>query len=363
MKLILFFVFISCSSFSIAASCPWKEGSDLLVMDGQVSKTEKKLNLLEVQEDIACLQIIMKNYVALMDYTSIDLPKKLNSLSASAKPMTNVELVKSIWNAHAGIYDLHLNYLVADQYFKFEPKISKEVILNPDLEINKIHERAKNVYFRPGDLFGSLSEGQESFIEFVKTHDKDLIIDLRQNKGGDDAFAFALVESLFTKDQKVPKAFTTEIISPLKHLGFRNSLVMIEYRGEETTKYINQVVAAFSDLKLSQLMDIEIEEEKETLEGNRPIPFKSKITLIIDGGCASSCETIVEKISAHPNAVMIGSSTQGALHYSNPITFVLPHSGIRMMIPTLRHVYENDAPEGEGYLPNIETLMLELEQI
>jgi C-terminal processing protease CtpA/Prc len=91
----------------------------------------------------------------------------------------------------------------------------------------------------------------------------------------------------------------------------------------------------------------------QNFEGKRETKFKSKIVLLIDSGCASSCETIVEKLSAHSYAILVGQNTMGALHFSNAVTFMLPNSDIITKVPTLFHKYEFDATEGEGYSPTI----------
>ena len=60
---------------------------------------------------------------------------------------------------------------------------------------------------------------------------------------------------------------------------------------------------------------------------------------------------------------MIGENTRGALHFGNAATFMLPHSGILVHMPTRSEVYENDAPEGIGYTPDIISDVVDLDQL
>jgi C-terminal processing protease CtpA/Prc len=103
-----------------------------------------------------------------------------------------------------------------------------------------------------------------------------------------------------------------------------------------------------------------IEEKRNDYPGVRLTEYKSKIFLLIDQDCGSNCEVIVEKLTAHPKVTTVGANTIGALHYGNPITYVLPNSGILVYLPTRREVLENDAVEGIGYIPNIKTNYVDL---
>ena len=47
----------------------------------------------------------------------------------------------------------------------------------------------------------------------------------------------------------------------------------------------------------------------------------------------------------------------------NAVSFVLPNSGIWVSLPSLRHDYENGAPEGFGYSPKIRTNYINLKSL
>lgn len=344
----------------INTSCPWSMGSSL-----KLSKEKDKkvyLNADQVKEDLECLKLLIEShYVAKNHYPENVIPLRIKQMISASQSIYNTDLIEKIFKLHENIYDLHLGYNLLGSDFQFESTSKKLVKLKPELESERVYEIKDYVYFKPGDLYGELTAAQDNFIQFVHDHDKNLVLDLRQNGGGDDIFAFRLAEALFTPSQKIPQAKTTQVTSHLTNIGLCNAINLLGYRGYE--EYCRSTYQSINGLSFDDVIQFGNEEEIEQKTGTRKSPFNSKIILIIDSGCASSCETIVEKLSAHPRARVIGQNTAGALHFSNPIMFQLPHSGILVRIPTLLHSYENDAPEGVGYTPDEKMDYIQLDNL
>ncbi|PIS09852.1 MAG: hypothetical protein COT73_12485 [Bdellovibrio sp. CG10_big_fil_rev_8_21_14_0_10_47_8] len=237
-------------------------------------------------------------------------------------------------------------------------------MLSEDLEEGKIIDRGPYVYFKTGRVPSPITKTQSDFIQFVRKQDRNLIIDLRGNGGGDDGFAHELARVLFTMGEPIPKTIKNQLLSPLGNIGYCLSLA-ISYGPEMGggKEDCNQIREAVTSLQFAQLLPYHYQTKIESLQGERPVLYKSKVYLIIDSTCASSCETIVEKLSAHSRVVTIGQHTYGALHYSNPGIFVLPNSETVVRLPTLRQDYENDAGEGVGYQPKIQTTNIDLDSL
>lgn len=324
------------------------------------NSVDKTLTSSEVKEDLECLKILFKNfYVAQMIYPEIDLIHRVDQEISRSQTTSSKDLMKRIFYLHKDMYDIHLSYELNWEPLKFEPLSKKEVTLSEDLNYDEIYNRSNYLYFRPGSLI-HFTAGQKSFIETISNSDKNIVLDVRGNGGGDDVFAFSLAEAVFTKEQIIPQT-RLQVTSLFQSIGFSLSLLIFEYDVAES--YRKDVAQKVENLSLQELLPFQIQSETKKLVGKRSNPFKSKIVILTDGACASSCETIVEKLSAHPNVQIMGSNTAGALHFSNAMTYMLPHSGIVVKLPTLLHKYENDAPEGIGYKPDVEILNIDLNSI
>lgn len=341
------------SGLARGSACPWigKEASVLMRFDSDNS-FNKSLSRKEVEQDLDCLKLVLANkYIAQDYYPSINLAIKIESKKRDFNIRSSGALLAAIEEVHEGIVDAHLSYsLHHGERINFFNQIERHVELKQDFQKEEVIEQDKYTYFRPGFLNGHLSQAQNQFVDYVRSHDVNLVIDLRGNGGGDDELAKALTNSLFTENQKVPSTERVQVKSLFQSAGFCISLYLAGH--DSAMDFCNQVKEAMFGKNVSETLPYTLEHYRQSFQGERKDPYHSQIVLLIDSGCASSCETIVEKISLHPNARLVGQNTMGALHFSNPVTFMLPNSGIIAKVPTLFHIYENDAPEGVGYMPD-----------
>ncbi|MEF3317096.1 hypothetical protein P0Q09_08445, partial [Campylobacter jejuni] len=70
------------------------------------------------------------------------------------------------------------------------------------------------------------------------------------------------------------------------------------YRGVE--RYEEMVLPLLKGKTISEILPFTFVTEESSLVGERQSRYTSDILLLIDGFCASACETIVEKLSWHP---------------------------------------------------------------
>jgi hypothetical protein len=350
-------------TFSAAAHavvCPWvhKTGNDLL-NPGRPSDEVVNLSQIQVQEDLSCLKIVLSQYYAYhITYPSNEIVSRLEKAMSNAKPLSNIEFLDQIFSFHNGYTDLHMSYQTAGVQKRFEIQNPIAVKLSEDLNAEQIYERSEYTYFKPGKLLPELTAGQSAFIEYLTKNDRPLVIDLRGNRGGDNAFAFSLVDVLFAKEQHVPGSAVTQVAGGLPYVGL---VVTASYHyGDAVKDFRNQITQLFGSLPFDQLLSKKLDVENRNFVGKRPARYTAPIFLITDSQCTSACETIVEKISAHPNVKTIGAHTGGALHFGNAMSFILPNSGILIAVPSRAETYENQAGEGIGYVPNIEASYVDL---
>ena len=66
---------------------------------------------------------------------------------------------------------------------------------------------------------------------------------------------------------------------------------------------------------------------------------------VVDAACASSCEASLVVLREHPKARAFGERTAGFIHFGNVGRFTLPHSHVRVNIPTK----DDEFPNGKLY--------------
>jgi hypothetical protein len=240
-----FLIVISLLPMSLFASeCPWigKDARALLSFDSDNSY-EKNLSKTEVLQDLDCLKIIIKNKYSATDYFhNIDLLERIDSAKESSEVVSTTGLLELIGEVHEGITDAHLSYSIyGGEELRFFTAKNNPVELKQDFPEEKVIENDKYTYFKPGFLDGSLSEGKESFIDYINNNDKNLVIDLRGNGGGDDELAKQLVEALFAINEYVPSTERIQVDSLFQKTGFCISLTMHEY--SSAPDFCKQVVA------------------------------------------------------------------------------------------------------------------------
>jgi hypothetical protein len=347
-----------------SADCPWSRMSGLAMMEFSYDDNfDAFLTAQQVREDLECLKIVLANSYALrLQYPENLILERLTNAIAGAAPTNSKMLSDKIFALHAGWPDLHLSYQVGGgRSNRFETQNPVNVAISEELEPEKIYERATYTYYKPGDLLPTLTQPQADFISYIKNNDANVVLDLRGNGGGDNTFGQALLDSLFTANQHIPQSQKSQVVGPLTFIGFCNTL-RISYE-VEGVHFCNQIKEMVSGLSFPELVSTSVEVEKIEYQGKRNEAYLSNIFVLIDSGCASACETIVEKIAAHPRATLVGAHTAGALHFSNPLSLKLPNSGIWIKIPTRFESFENDAPEGVGYAPAIETNFIDLDRM
>ncbi len=344
---LLIFTFIAGSFAHADIECPWLKlkGQDLLHFSYS-DTANPDLTRVQIQEDLVCLKILFENkYVGQDSHPEIDLVSRLNKVSLEVTPMNSTQLLDLIYNLHQGIPDMHLGYQANGFLKSYSGEIKKDVGISENLESEKIYDRGNYVYFKPAEIFmPQLTDSQKSFVELVKKTDKNLVIDLRDVHGGGGPFPEELAKNIFSIAQKIPQSKKLQVVSGLSYIGLGVTTRMV-YK-DQGKDFFEAVESMVKEKNVSDLVSFKIEETSTARVAQRAAPYKSKIILLVDGTCASECETIVELLTAHPNVSLVGQNTRGALHFSNAVSFVLPNSGIWVRIPSLTHILENDAIEG-----------------
>ncbi|MFN0083644.1 MAG: S41 family peptidase [Ferruginibacter sp.] len=178
---------------------------------------------------------------------------------------------------------------------------------------------------------------------------KNLIIDCRNNGGGYYTPTYSLLSYLVHKKlpeydsatQRFEKLSYTQYIAP-----------------EDTDKIEEQDSAFLSYKKLCKgLYTLNTDEITQWVPQKER--FKGQIYVVTNGQVISAAATLVAVLKDKTNAVIVGEETGGGndAHNAGMVNFILPHSKIKVEIPTRRYyqpIVKKQA--GRGVLPNKEIL-------
>ncbi|GIL16954.1 MAG: hypothetical protein BroJett040_07050 [Oligoflexia bacterium] len=192
---------------------------------------------------------------------------------------------------------------------------------------------------------------------------RHLVIDLRGNGGGSDVTGRWLATKLAGHPIPMPYAYVAKSRTPetgaiaLNAERFR--LVQYKRLNKELPDYRKKRLAEkFSEYeKLLKAQDPEeemIDKFNNLNEEVKSPGYKGNIYILIDAGCGSSCESIVEFFETVPNATTVGENTAGMVHFGNMGYIVLPHSQLVVQMATDFWKYKDDRyVENVGYAPKI----------
>lgn len=189
------------------------------------------------------------------------------------------------------------------------------------------------------------------------------IIDLRGNGGGSMNNVLAMARLMYglADDKEVP--------SPLKEVDKRQTaeawalvanyfwLEMEKYRtsSNPAPSYLSRgyenLQKLYNNSKAGLIPPMFVQKlGTEDIDLNRAVQVP--IYVLIDRGCGSSCELLLEALERLPQAITIGENTTGVVQYGEVGYLFLPESHIVVHIPTQgSHYGDNRKIEKIGYQP------------
>jgi len=206
----------------------------------------------------------------------------------------------------------------------------------------------------------------KGFLEKVQeliTAKTSFIIDLRGNGGGNPTHSVEMARLLYGLDQQ------QELPWPKKqvfHLQTRESWALIanyywlsmqkdenkeKAKQEDLLKGYEKFVKLSRDAQSGLMAQVEI----QNLGGGSPDltgAVTSPIYLLIDRGCGSACEGVLEALERLPSIYTVGERTTGVVQYGYPGWLYLPASHIIVQLSTQATSYgDNRQVEKIGYAP------------
>ena len=171
-------------------------------------------------------------------------------------------------------------------------------------------------------------------------HWEALIIDLRDNTGGDSRF--------FEKIASIVNGGTAQPIS--KRLWLRNTLENIQLMYEKPN-----ISHQFNEKQLERLKHQKMAKILWASSETNPIKKKRKeIRILTNRLVQSSSEGAIFQLGKCPAYKTVGESTGGCIHGFNPVKIALPNNAI-INIAILHSITPRFCPEGIGMPPDIPT--------
>lgn len=203
------------------------------------------------------------------------------------------------------------------------------------------------------------SAGQARVLAALRTDPPPtaVLFDLRGNGGGDDTFAWLVAAALRTKDIPMAEVGGWDRMSPYAYASTFNYLTIAEYPAEQVAAAradFDRLVASgrtLADAPTKHDDTLSVQADEGGLEP-RAHALDVPIVVLVDKGCASSCESFVDLLDDLPNVQVLGMPTAGAIAFGNVGMMVLPHSHIRVSTGW-RHFVRAQHVEAIGYAPDV----------
>lgn len=201
----------------------------------------------------------------------------------------------------------------------------------------------KIAYLNPGNFSGDEQVYQKfidsAFVEIKNSNYKNLIIDLRNNGGGNDSFSDYLVSYFADKPFKWNSEFTLKTSQFLKeHTRKHNDTTNVFFRKILTHKN-------------GEIYNYEFEEYKPQPKHNR---FKGKVYVLINRQSHSQSAVTASQIQDYKFGTLVGEETGDfPTLYASQFHYKLPNTGIDVKVSKGLIVRVNGSKKQEGVIPDI----------
>jgi len=219
-------------------------------------------------------------------------------------------------------------------------EVKRNELFSEKRELQFLNQAA---YLKPGNFGGDEEKYRRfidsSFVEINKQKLPNLIIDLRNNLGGDDSFSDYLVSYIADKPFRWYSEFTLKTSAILK------AHVRENY---DTNNPFWQSVLTHED---GSIYAYEFDEYKPQPIEKR---FSGKVYVLINRQSHSQSAVTAAQIQDYEFATIVGEETGDFPSlYASQYSFVLPHTGIDVKISKGFIVRVNGSKKAEGVIPDI----------
>jgi C-terminal processing protease CtpA/Prc len=186
--------------------------------------------------------------------------------------------------------------------------------------------------------------GYDGILEELQRAD-GIVVDLRGNGGGDDSRGLQLARALTdappafqflrTHERRTPEALTLQLNGVDRSARGEGGVLApwAAARYEAATRDRDEAAAHPEEDRV-----------RDAPAWTQPGPkaFHGPVAVLVDSGCASSCETTLQALRRHPGARVFGERTGGNVNFGEVGSLILPNSRVEVSIPTKYFQFPED---------------------
>ncbi|WP_350287364.1 S41 family peptidase [uncultured Croceitalea sp.] len=216
----------------------------------------------------------------------------------------------------------------------------RDEVLNAQMQLKFLETSA---YINPGNFAGDEQKYQRfidsAFVKIKETAVKNLIIDLRNNGGGNDSFSDYLVSYIADKPFKWNSKLTIKTSEFLKAHTRKNS--------DTTTVYFKQIL----NHKNGELFEFETGRYQPQAKSKR---FDGKVYVLVNRQSHSQAAVTAAQIQDYDFGTIVGEETGDYPSlYASQFQYPLPNTGIPVKVSKGYIVRVNGSRAQKGVVPDI----------
>lgn len=219
-------------------------------------------------------------------------------------------------------------------------EMKRTEVLNAEMKL-KFFERS--AYLNPGNFSGDEQQYRHfidsAFVEIKEKKSKNLIIDLRNNGGGDNSFSDYLVSYFADEPFKWNSSFTLKTSKFLKEHVRKNN--------DTTDVYFQEILRH----KNGEIYNYEFPEYSPQPKKKR---FRGKVYVLVNRQSHSQAAVTAAQIQDYKFGTVVGEETGDYPSlYASQFTYMLPNTGIAVKASKGYIVRVNGSTEKQGVIPDI----------
>lgn len=191
--------------------------------------------------------------------------------------------------------------------------------------------------------------------------DRVLIVDLRNNGGGDVSYGFDVLKGWVDRDRMIPfNSIRSQINSSCIYAALKwNS----GHGGKaQMQKWLDRMAQPFpSDCPRS----VDRTPSRWTYLQHHfdPKLGDMRIIALVNSGCGSDCELMTEELASLPETLVVGANTYGVCQMISPGYSVLPHTGLQYRVALGRSDFYGDNRSVDGYGLDVDVVLPDVDRL
>ena len=345
---------MSCTTVQPSSSFHFEQDEALVANESQL------LSANEMDEDISMVQFALEHAYIGSRYLPSENFQKLKESVHSLKTreaMKAVDFCTQVGNSLQAALDSHLSAQINKQRCGFQTEYVSSVGSNYGKQVKQAWEiqyrRVKkrkipilSIHFLPA-FDASDWKGYPEAVEVLKTFES-IVVDLRDNGGGDDSRGYEPAESLAGQPPesayKAPLELNTvEAISSFKNtmIWYQKAIGQDRGDGQQYAGMIEGLKRKLVEAQNGNLPEVSEAHDGQNSVSNKSSPYEGTVYVLVNRKTASSGESSAEALRALPKAKLVGENTAGYIHFGNKGQFQLPHSKIVISMGTHFTAYKD----------------------